>query len=257
MIMMLSTLQRVLPLRHPTAVLAYRLPAGVRRPEGGSTGTLRSDVGLGSVSPAAGQPMIAIVDYGMGNLRSVSKALESLGAAVSVTSDPAVIGRAKKLILPGVGASPAAMRELAARQLVAPITSAIQAGKPYLGICLGLQLLFDFSEEGQGAPGLGVLRGRVKRFAGSSLKIPHMGWNQVRASAKACPVLDGIPEESFFYFVHSYYAAPDDRAIVALETDYGGRFASMVWRDNLFATQFHPEKSQTLGLRLLSNFVKL
>ena len=209
--------------------------------------------------------MIAIVDYGIGNLRSVSKALESLGAEVSVTSDPAVIGRAQKLILPGVGASPAAMQELVARGLVEPIKAMIQAGKPYLGICLGLQLLFDFSEEGQGAAGLGMLRGRVKRFAGTSIKVPHMGWNQIqerqvtsdKRQVKRCPLLEGIPRDSFFYFVHSYYAAPEDRSVIALETEYGGRFASMVWRDNLYATQFHPEKSQALGLRLLKNFVTL
>ena len=208
--------------------------------------------------------MIAIVDYGMGNLRSVSKALESLGATVSVTSNPAAIARADKLIVPGVGACPAAMQELTARQLVEPIKAAIQAGKPYLGICLGLQLLFDFSEEGQGAPGLGMLKGRVRRFAASDhLKIPHMGWNQVEQSQKGkgkgqqCPLLEGIPQQSFFYFVHSYYADPEDRSVVALETEYGGPFASMVWRDNLFATQFHPEKSQALGLRLLKNFVTL
>ena len=200
----------------------------------------------------------------MGNLRSVSKALESLGAAVSVTSDPAVIGRAKKLILPGVGASPAAMQELTARGLIEPIKATIQAGKPYLGICLGLQLLFDFSEEGQGVPGLGILSGRVKRFAiDSHLKIPHMGWNQIKRQVTSdkrqggCPILEGIPEDSFFYFVHSYYAAPEDQSVVALETDYGGPLASMVWRGNLFATQFHPEKSQALGLRLLKNFVNL
>ena len=206
--------------------------------------------------------MIVVVDYGMGNLRSVSKALESLGAAVHVSADPADVARADKLILPGVGAFPAAMRELSARGLVEPIKAAIGAGTPYLGICLGLQLLFERSDEGEGAAGLGILAGAVRRFAingNPALKIPHMGWNQVERSpaGAACPVLRGIPDGSFVYFVHSYYADPVDRGAVALETEYGGRFASMVWRDRLFATQFHPEKSQSVGLALLKNFLAL
>ena len=209
--------------------------------------------------------MITIVDYGMGNLRSVSKALESLGAEVRVSSDAADVARAAKLILPGVGAFPAAMKELAARGLIEPIKAAIASGKPYLGICLGLQLLFERSEEGEGAAGLGVLPGVVKRFSlnsslvtgHSSLKIPHMGWNQVSGGRGTCPILKDIPEGSFVYFVHSYYADPMDRSVVALESDYGGRFASMVWRQNLYATQFHPEKSQALGLKLLQNFLNL
>ncbi len=216
--------------------------------------------------------MITIVDYGMGNLRSVSKALESLGASVRVSSDPRDVAGAAKLILPGVGAFPAAMRELAARRLVDPIKAAITSGTPYLGICLGLQLLFERSEEGEGAMGLGVLPGVVKRFSfdsalrtpHSALKIPHMGWNQVRQRQETgdrrqveCPLLKDIKEGSFFYFVHSYYADPKDRSVVALEADYGGRFAAMVWRNNLYATQFHPEKSQTVGLQLLRNFVGL
>jgi len=215
--------------------------------------------------------MIVVIDYGMGNLRSVSKALESLGAAVRVTSDPGEVAAASKVILPGVGAFGAAMDELRRRQLVKPIKAALASGKPYLGICLGLQLLFEHSEEGN-VPGLGVLRGAVKRFAfnsqlatrNSPLKIPHMGWNQVTSGQwsvvsgqKQCPLLEGIPDRSFFYFVHSYYADPEDRSIVALETAYGARFASMVWRRNLFATQFHPEKSQSIGLRLLKNFIDL
>ena len=215
--------------------------------------------------------MIVVVDYGMGNLRSVSKALEALGASVRVSSDPKDVAGADKIILPGVGAFPAAMRELTTRKLIEPITSAIASGKPYLGICLGLQLLFEESDEGQGAKGLGVLAGRVKRFAfpapraprPAPLKIPHMGWNQIRPQTtdhrpqNQCPLLKGIPEGSFFYFVHSYYAEPADRTVTAAETDYGGRFASMVWRDNLFATQFHPEKSQAVGLQLLKDFVSL
>jgi glutamine amidotransferase len=210
--------------------------------------------------------MIVVVDYGMGNLRSVSKALESLGAEVRVSSDPADVGRADKLILPGVGAFPAAMRELAARRLIEPIKAAIANGKPYLGICLGLQLLFNRSDEGAGAEGLGIFQGTVRRLEVSgALKIPHMGWNQVTSRQQtadsrqraACPLLEGIPEGSYVYFVHSYYGAPADQSLVALETEYGGRFASMVWREGLFATQFHPEKSQAVGLRLLENFVRL
>lgn len=208
--------------------------------------------------------MIVIVDYGMGNLRSVSKALEHLGASVTVSGDPAQIARAGKLIVPGVGAFGAAMEELVRRGLVEPIKRTINAGTPYLGICLGLQLLFDISEENAGVPGLGLLRGTVRRFASSgSLKVPHMGWNQISNQPSAisgqreCPLLKGIPDGSFFYFVHSYYAEPLDRSVVALSTDYGTPFAAMVWRDNLFATQFHPEKSQAMGLRLLENFVKL
>ena len=209
--------------------------------------------------------MIVIVDYGMGNLRSVSKALESLGASVRVSSDPDGIAGADKLILPGVGAFPAAMRELSSRQLIEPIKEHLASGRPYLGICLGLQLLFDRSEEGEGAMGFGVLEGSVTRFAFNSplatrhspLKIPHMGWNQLVRGQNGCPILKGIPEGSFVYFVHSYYAQPTDRSTVALEADYGGRFAAMIWRDNIYATQFHPEKSQAIGLQLLKNFFAL
>jgi glutamine amidotransferase len=216
--------------------------------------------------------MIVVIDYGMGNLRSVSKALEMLGASVRVSSDPRDVAAASKLILPGVGAFGAAMEELSRRQLIEPIKEVINAGKPYLGICLGLQLLFERSEEGGRVPGLGVLKGEVKRFSFNShltphtshLKVPHMGWNQVTSGQwsvvsgqKTCPLLKDIPNGSFFYFVHSYYGVPQDRSVVALETEYGARFASMVWKDRLYATQFHPEKSQTVGLKLLKNFVDL
>ncbi len=213
--------------------------------------------------------MIVVVDYGMGNLRSVSNALETLGASVTVSGDPAELARAQKLILPGVGAFPAAMRELTMRGLVEPVKVAIAAGRPYLGICLGLQLLFDRSDEAGGAEGLSVLPGIVNRFQSMAapgalkLRVPHMGWNQVtrgqrsKVRGQECPLLRDIPEGSFVYFVHSYYAQPDDRSIVALETAYGVQFPAMVWRDNLYATQFHPEKSQAVGLQLLKNFVDL
>lgn len=202
--------------------------------------------------------MITIVDYGMGNLRSVSKALERLGAQVRLTSKPDDVASAEKLVLPGVGAFDAAMRELNARGLTEPIKTVIAANRPYLGICLGLQLLFDSSEEGQRVQGLGIFRGTVRRLpAQADLKIPHMGWNQIVNIQNGCPLLKGIPEKSFFYFVHSYYADPADRSLVALESDYGLRFPAMIGRERLFATQFHPEKSQALGLRLLENFLSL
>ena len=211
--------------------------------------------------------MILVIDYGMGNLRSVSKALESLGASVCISGNPDDVARASKLILPGVGAFPAAMRELSARQLIDPIKAAIAKGTPYLGICLGLQLLLEQSDEGEGAVGLGILRGRVRKFSvngAAGLKVPHMGWNQVESPEPRapspeprCPLLKGILDGSFVYFVHSYYAEPADSSVTTLETDYGGRFASMVWRKNLYATQFHPEKSQAVGLKLLKNFIDL
>ncbi len=206
--------------------------------------------------------MIAVIDYGMGNLHSVAKALDHVGAKTRITDDPKVIERADKVVLPGVGAMPAAMEELAERHLTRPVCEAIARGVPYLGICLGLQLLFQYGEEGEGSRGLGVLRGTVRKFPskarGRSLKIPHMGWNQLKSpQTDGCPLLKGIPDEAFFYFVHSYYADPMDRVCVAGETTYGVQFTSMVWRRHVFATQFHPEKSQTVGLRLLKNFARL
>ena len=205
--------------------------------------------------------MITIVDYGMGNLRSVAKALEHLGASATLTSDPGEIARAEKLVLPGVGACGAAMTELKRRQLVEPIRQAIGSGTPYLGICLGLQLLFESSEEAPGVAGLGLLAGTVKKFRDSSLKVPHMGWNQINrpetSDIRHQRLLEGIPDGSYCYFVHSYYAEPSDQTLVALRTAYGMPFASMVARERLFATQFHPEKSQAVGLRLLENFIKL
>jgi glutamine amidotransferase len=201
--------------------------------------------------------MIVIVDYQMGNLRSVQKAFEKVGHPAIVSSDADDVARAQKVVLPGVGAMGDAMAELTKRNLVQPLRDAIQANKPFLGICLGLQLLFDVSHEGGECPGLGVVGGDVVRFElPSEYKVPHMGWNESRILRRA-PVLEGIEDGTYFYYVHSYYVAPKDHSVVAIEADYGGPFCAMIWRDNLFATQFHPEKSQAQGLRLLENFAKL
>jgi glutamine amidotransferase len=200
--------------------------------------------------------MIAIIDYGMGNLRSVQKGFEKVGHQAIVTSDPAAISAAEKVVLPGVGAFADAMAELRGRRLVEPVLAAINSGKPFLGICLGLQLLFDTGYENGRHAGLGVLRGEVVRFdLPPDYSVPHMGWNQLNVRRRA-PVLEGIAEGTYVYFVHSYYAVPRDPAVIATETDYGGPFCSMIWRDNVFASQFHPEKSQSDGLRMLKNFAE-
>ena len=199
-------------------------------------------------------PTIAVVDYQAGNLRSVQKALESVGAKAVVTADAGEIERADALVFPGQGASGSSMRALHARGLVEPITQAISGGKPFLGVCLGLQLLLEGSDEGV-EPGLGVLAGRVRRL-GPGLKVPHMGWNSVDFRIDH-PLLAGIPNGSHFYFVHSYYADPADEGVVAGVTSYGVDFCSAAsWR-NVFAIQFHPEKSGEVGLRLYRNFVAL
>lgn len=206
---------------------------------------------------------IAVVDYGMGNLRSVSKALEHVAPDkhVLVTSDPQEIAAAGRVVFPGQGAMPDCVRELDARGLRDAVKSAA-ANKPFLGICIGLQLLFEHSEEGNAA-GLGILDGNVKRFAaqdmhdsgGRKLKVPHMGWNQVYQT-KAHPLWRGIEDGARFYYVHSYYVAPQDGALISAVSEYPERFTSCVARDNIFAVQFHPEKSQHAGLQLLSNFVQ-
>lgn len=201
--------------------------------------------------------MIAIVDYQMGNLRSVQKGFERVGHDAVITCDPRQIAQAEKVVLPGVGAFKDAISELRHRDLVGPIRDAIDANKPFLGICLGLQLLFDVSYEGGEFEGLGVVPGKVVRFdVPSDYKVPHMGWNAANIR-KPAPILEGIPEGTHFYFVHSYYVVPDDPQVVAIQTDYHQPFCAMVWRDNLFATQFHPEKSQTFGLQILRNFATL
>lgn len=205
---------------------------------------------------------VAIIDYGMGNLRSVAKAIEHVapGHQVHVTCDPAVVARADRVVFPGQGAMPDCMRELELRGLRPAVLEAA-ASKPFLGICIGQQMLFKHSEEGD-VPGLGIFAGEVVRFRdeqmigadGSRLKVPHMGWNEVLHRGDH-PLWAGIPDRERFYFVHSYYVAPADPAVIAAETDYGLRFTSAVARANIFAVQFHPEKSAQAGLRLLSNFI--
>ncbi|NIA06572.1 MAG: imidazole glycerol phosphate synthase subunit HisH [Actinobacteria bacterium] len=206
--------------------------------------------------------MLVIVDYGMGNLRSVAKAFEHLGCPARISSSPADIDRADRLVLPGVGAFSDAMAALTSRSLAEPILSFIASGRPFLGICLGLQLLFDTSYEDGTHQGLGVWPGRSVRFdfsdhpESAGLKIPHMGWNTL-AGQKDCPLFEGIPHNSYVYFVHSYYVVPDEKEITAAITEYGPvSFTSAAWKDNVFATQFHPEKSQRVGLKMLQNFVE-
>lgn len=200
---------------------------------------------------------IVIVDYQMGNLRSVQKGLEFVGHEATVSSDPEVIAKAQKLILPGVGAFKDAMRELSARSLPEVLKEAIQAGKPFLGICLGLQLLFETGYENGEHQGLGVLEGTVERFPDRGLKVPHMGWNQVELRQPECPLLENVPETAHFYFVHSYFVKPARPEVVLLDSHYGDSFCAAIRRDNLFATQFHPEKSQSDGLKILENFANL
>jgi glutamine amidotransferase len=198
---------------------------------------------------------IAVVDYGMGNIRSVSKALERVAprAQVVVTSDPREIGSADRVVVPGQGAMPDCMRQLGASGAREAVVAAASA-KPFLGICIGLQMLFEHGEEGD-TPGLGLLPGRVPKLSVSGLKIPHMGWNEVM-QARPHALWEGVADRSRFYFVHSYYPQPADRALTAGTCVYGASFTCAVARDNIFAVQFHPEKSQNSGLRLLSNFVQ-
>ena len=206
---------------------------------------------------------ITIVDYQMGNLRSVQKALEHVGAHAIISSDPDQIAKADKLILPGVGGFGEAIAEVRKRQLDQPIVEVIKSGRSFLGICLGLQMLFEVGTEGGNHEGLGVLQGSVDRFAGpryaagAEFKVPHMGWNQVMVRQADCPLLQGIAPDSYFYFVHSYYVVPRDPSVVWLDCEYGETFCAAVWKDNLYATQFHPEKSQAAGLKLLKNFAEL
>ena len=201
--------------------------------------------------------MIAVVDYGMGNLRSVAKALERVGASVSVTSDAACVRAADAVVLPGVGAFGRCMENLRAAGLETCVREAAASERPFLGICVGMQILFEESEEFGPVAGLCILPGRVRRFVPDSpdVKVPHMGWNQLELRRRA-PHLDGVADGENVYFVHSYYVECD-AALAATTTPYAGEFVSSVWRGNLFAVQFHPEKSQAAGLRILSNFARL
>ncbi len=203
--------------------------------------------------------MIAIIDYGMGNLRSVQKAFEKVGFEATVTADPKMVLEAERVVLPGVGAFRDCINNLEQGGFIEPILRVIRDGRPFLGICLGLQLLFTESEEFGLHKGLDVIPGRVLRFpegmkeGGEELKVPHMGWNQI--SVKRCPpTFAGIPDGTNFYFVHSYYVQPEDASVVATTTEYGIQFCSSIWKDNIVATQFHPEKSQEKGLAILKNF---
>jgi imidazole glycerol phosphate synthase glutamine amidotransferase subunit len=199
--------------------------------------------------------VITIVDYGMGNLCSVAKALESLGQEVEVVDAAERVEEAERLILPGVGAFGDAMAELERRGLCEPIRRFAAAGRPLLGICLGMQLFMDNSEEAPGVAGLGLIPGSVRRFQ-TRLKVPHMGWNTVR-QARPAPLFRDLPDDQYFYFVHSYYVAPDRAEVAAGLTDYAVEFPSVIWRENVVATQFHPEKSQQRGLAMLRNFCRM
>ena len=215
--------------------------------------------------------MIAIIDYGMGNIHSVNKALQLFGAQTLITNNSREIESCEKAVLPGVGAFDDAMLELKKQGLVSVLNKHAKSKKPFLGICLGMQLLFEESQEAREVKGLGILKGSVVRFKEENgLKVPHMGWNQIKIKNQnipacrqagkiknECPLLKDVPEGSFVYFCHSYYPAPEDESVIAATTDYGGDFASFVWQENVFGVQFHPEKSQEVGLKMLKNFVDL
>lgn len=200
------------------------------------------------------KPTIAVVDYGMGNLRSVQKGFEKVGVDALVTDDPEAVNRAAAVVLPGVGAFADAIGRLRETGLAEAVVAAVNSGRPFLGVCLGLQLLFERSYEDGEHVGLGIFKGTVERLP-DGVKIPHMGWNQVKQTVKL-PVLKGIPDNSDFYFVHSYAARPTDESIIATTTEYGSRLVSGVAKDNIVAFQFHPEKSGLVGLEILRNFGK-
>jgi len=198
---------------------------------------------------------VIVIDYESGNLRSVSQALERAGAEPEVTGDPRALLEADAVVFPGQGAGDAAMRVLHRRGLIEALREFVASGRPFLGVCLGLQLLMDSTEEGGGAQCLGIVPGMTRKLPQGGLKLPHMGWNSV-SFRKAHPVLDGIPDNAHFYFVHSYYAVPEDEGLTAGVTEYGMPFCSVLVRGNLVATQFHPEKSSALGLKIYENFVR-
>jgi imidazole glycerol-phosphate synthase subunit HisH len=200
--------------------------------------------------------MIAIIDYGMGNLRSVSKALEYLGASYKLCSTGKDLARATKVILPGVGAFGDAMKELRSRGFLGPISELVARKTKLAGVCLGLQLFFEKSEENPGVKGLGIFKGTVRKFRSARVKIPHMGWNDLKI-VKKHPLLEGIPSGEYFYFVHSYYGKPAVKSLTLASCKYGREnFAAVIGNDHIFATQFHPEKSQDAGLRILKNFIQ-
>jgi len=201
--------------------------------------------------------MIAIIDYGMGNLRSVQKALEKVGADARVTQKTEDIRGADKIVLPGVGAMRPAMEKLDALGLIPAVKQAIGAGKPFLGICLGLQLLFEKSNEGGDVNGLGILKGKVERFSSAKQKVPHMGWNQLKLKKPVNRLFKDIAPLSYVYFCHSYFVNPKDAESAAATTDYGAEFVSAIAVDNIYGVQFHPEKSQAVGLKILGNFNSL
>lgn len=206
-------------------------------------------------SPSA--PLITIVDFDAGNLHSVNRALKAVGQRTLITDDPRDVQKAEALVLPGVGSAQDAMRKLHARDLVGSLKEYAASGRPFLGVCVGLQLLFDWSEEGGGVECLGVLPGSIKRFPDApGLKIPQIGWNSVRFRYDH-PLVNGIPGGSYFYFVHSYYAEPADPEVTLAVSDHGIDFAAIVASENVIATQFHPEKSADLGLRIYANFARI
>ena len=202
--------------------------------------------------------MIALLDYGAGNVRSVQKALTAAGGEVALVSKPDNVASPAAVVLPGVGAFDDCVNAMQRQELFAAAKDFIATGKPFLGICVGYQALFERSEEFNScAAGLGIFGGSVVRFSDTGIKVPQIGWNEVEFEKPECPILKGIESGSHFYFVHSFFPKPVDESIIATHTTYGETFASAVWRDNVFATQFHPEKSQKLGLKLLENFVEL
>jgi glutamine amidotransferase len=222
---------------------------------GKKLGSINDDAGGGVTRVAE----VAIIDYGVGNLRSVERAFAATGCDAVVTSDESVLRSAERLVLPGVGAFGACMKALSARGFNELVRDRVKEGTPLLGVCVGMQLLFDESEEFGKTQGLGLLRGRVRRFSGDlpgDLVVPQVGWNQVR-QCEPHPLLADVPDNAFFYFVHSYYCEADERAAVIGETKYGSPYPSVVGQENIFGVQFHPEKSQAAGLRLLANFAQM
>ena len=202
--------------------------------------------------------MIALLDYGAGNVRSVQKALTAAGGDVQLVPSPELVTQADAVVLPGVGAFDDCINAMQRQELFEAAREFVSTGKPFLGICVGYQALFENSEEfNSSAAGLGIFEGSVVRFPDAEVKVPQIGWNEVNFTQPDCPILQGIESGSHFYFVHSYYPQPKDESIVATRTEYGVDFTSAIWRDNVFATQFHPEKSQKVGLQLLTNFVNL